>query len=479
VDGEPLPGAEVYLGTISKGIDGFKPDPRRTPRQITEADGKFSFPMPADGVAVVAVYHPDGFVQAEAQKLAKSPRLFIQPWARIEGVLLDGDKTLANQFIFVGAILHAGDPLGDCITHQTTTRTDKEGKFVLARVAPIGVHVYRQLRTPWYLQNKDDYLDLKPGEVAKVQLGGTGRHVIGRLLPPPIPVPGIKGQWVWRDDKAKIHASVSARYVDVKPFFFPANVDPAKLDAKAQRELQEAWRKTPQGLAFMKHQNADEYPIEPDGTFRFEDLTPGKYDFYAAVRHYDREHNFLEDVVTAHLTFEVPPMPPGQTRDPKPLNLGDIKVELTPRLIVGEPAPDFKAESLDGQPLTLASFKGKYLLLHLRQQWAREQSWESLQKAHAILSDQVQGAMLTIHLAGPIDIPKLQAQLEEKGVTWQQAVVSRSQDRRQHLDSAKVPLPYQQGLGVTLIGPDGKIVARNIRPEKAETDIAKTLLELR
>jgi RNA polymerase sigma factor (sigma-70 family) len=472
IDGEPLPGAEVYLATPSKGISGFKPDGKRNPPQITEKDGKFSFPMTKESPAFIAVYHPDGFAQVEANDVVRTPQVFIRPWARVEGVLLDGGTPLPGENLFLGAILNAGDPVGNCITYQTTFKTDREGKFTLEHVPPIGgMYISRQRSTPWMIQSKWDYLTPKPGETVKVQLGGRGRHVVGRLLPPPGPVPGIKGAWAWEDARAGIKSDIGARFMDVKGFSAP--FDPS---SEQWKDAERAWQKTDEGVAYLKYKYADEYPVQADGTFRFEDLRPGKYSLYAAVRQEDKGRRYLEDVATAQFEFEVPPLPAGKERVEESLDIGQIKTEIRPRMVVGEAAPDFKLESLDGQPISLATYKGKMLLIHFRRSWSKDDEWDGLKKAHEAFGKDPQFAMLTVHLEPRgRDKAALQAEAEKQGVRWTQAVVADKKNRGQGW--AAIDQAYQRGFGVTLIDGEGKVMAKNIRAETAESDVAKAMLE--
>jgi hypothetical protein len=71
-----------------------------------------------------------------------------------------------------------------------------------------------------------------------VQLGGVGRHALGRLLPPQGPVPGVKGPWKWRDDKTKVFTEVSIRYASAKRMTYPPGAE--KLSPQKRAELENA-----------------------------------------------------------------------------------------------------------------------------------------------------------------------------------------------------------------------------------------------
>src|SRR5262249_15835667 len=64
----------------------------------------------------------------------------------------------------------------------------------------------------------------------------------------------------------------------------------------------------------------------------------------------------------------VPEVPGGQSDEP--LDLGTIPLQPAKKrtnVKVGEAAPAFHIEALDGKPLSLADYRGKYVLLHF---WA-------------------------------------------------------------------------------------------------------------
>ena len=124
------------------------------------------------------------------------------------------------------------------------------------------------------LQNKWEYRLLEAGKTAKVQLGGVGRHVIGRLLPPPDPVPGIEGGWKWQDDKSRVASQVDIRYISARRPIYPAGAE--KLTLQQRTEIERAWKKTPEGIENQKYVYGEEYPVAPDGTFRLQDLRPGQ-----------------------------------------------------------------------------------------------------------------------------------------------------------------------------------------------------------
>jgi hypothetical protein len=94
-----------------------------------------------------------------------------------------------------------------------------------------------------------------------------------------------------------------------------------------------------------------------------------------------------------------------------------------------------------------------------------------LKKARDVFANDPQVAILSFHVSPPRDLKELKDKLAKIGVTWTQAV---SADPKTPLDMA-----YQRGFNVSVIGPDGKVVAKNLRPESLDAELAKVLLERR
>jgi RNA polymerase sigma factor (sigma-70 family) len=473
IDGEPLPGAEVFLCTPSRPLSAATPDRGRNPPVVTEGDGRFSFPPTNDALELIAVFHPDGYAQVDARELAKSPRIFIRPWARIEGVLLDGDKPLAGETVIVGALVTSDNPFGNCIVHQRILKTDKDGRFAVDRIAPIGVHLYRNSNHRPPLQSKWDYQLLEPGKTAKVQLGGIGRHALGRLLPPAGPVPGVKGPWIWQDDKTRVATEIRVRYASAKRMTYPPGAE--KLSPQERMELEKAWKKTPEGIESQKYLFGEEYAVAPDGTFRLEDLRPGKYTLEATITQDELGRNLWESIASGQIGFEVPAVPEGR-RIGEPVNIGDIKMRASARLVLGEPAPDFAARSLDGGPVTLADFKGKFLLVHFPPSRMQAQAWDPFLKAYQAFSGDPQFAMLTVHVQPGVDAAALKAEAERQGVKWPQALV---ESAIAPSGTPSINNAYRRGSGVCLIDPQGRVAGKLLPPKTLEAEVAKILLELR
>src|SRR5262249_60551358 len=65
------------------------------------------------------------------------------------------------------------------------SQTDRDGRSVFGRVAPGRLTVYRPVRQgEGQTLSNLTHIDVAPGQTVRLQLGGTGRPVVGRLALP-------------------------------------------------------------------------------------------------------------------------------------------------------------------------------------------------------------------------------------------------------------------------------------------------------
>ena len=136
----------------------------------------------------------------------------------------------------------------------------------------------------------------------------------------------------------------------------------------------------------------------------------------------------------------------------------------------GAPAPPIEATTLDGKPLTLADFKGKYVLLDFWATWCGPCLGEipQLQAVHEAFGKDDRFAILSLSVDEGIDEPK--AFQEARKLPWAQGFLG---------VGIHGPQPGRFGVkaipAFVLVGPDGKIVARGMRGEEIKKAVAKAL----
>ncbi|WP_165248722.1 M56 family metallopeptidase [Paludisphaera soli] len=257
-DGKPAAGAEVALGlpNVYVGLEGASfGRAYNTPIATTDAEGRFSFPKPEGDFLVVAAGEA-GFAEATPAQFAKSPTIRLAPWGRIEGRVMIGKKPGAGELVTYQPDLNQ-DALGRPqinVGYNPEVRADSEGRFVIDKVVPKPGRVGRVLITKLtkgmtsHMPVGMKAVDVKPGETARVDLGGDGRTVVGRVV---------------------------AREKPERPIDWGRN-QPARIMAEAGL----LGRLFGGGVDVWKSYGGN---FDADGRFRAEDVPPGRYKLIVSV----------------------------------------------------------------------------------------------------------------------------------------------------------------------------------------------------
>jgi thiol-disulfide isomerase/thioredoxin len=443
--GEPAAGAEVVLVIPSEPafINNGRPPTGRTHRVVkTGADGRYTFPPEEPPFTIVAL-HDRGFAQVSSSNLARAGELVLQPWGRIEGSLRVGNRPGDGLPVLIN-----GGPRGDT-EHalpwfEYATTADRSGNFVFDRVVPGSITVARkiELSDHSYSSANTTAITLKPDATARVTLGGTGRPVIGRVIVPE----GLRERVDW---------GYSFNHLTAKPSIWNRAMSQLGMPAKA-----------PGSDYAVK--------VELNGSFRVEDVIAGSYTLNIRLQEAPsnpREHGSFEPIGTARREVTVPEMSGGRSN--LPLDLGEISlVSVPPRKVVkiAELAPAFRVETLDGKPLDLGDFRGKYVLLDFWATWCGPCVAETpyLKETFDAFGHDERFAMIGLSLDKSKDAPK--SYVEKNGLQWTQGFLG---------DWAKTKIPEDYGVNgipsIWLIGPDGMIIAKDLRGKGIKKAVALIL----
>jgi RNA polymerase sigma factor (sigma-70 family) len=435
--------------------------------QTADATGHFTY----GGVRepfVVVVRHPSGFIQLTDEEFKKTNgQIWLQPWGRVEGRVLVGDKPQAGQKVslFRSGSADEWDVLQ--VQHAREAKTDAQGKFVFDNVAQGDSWIAWEPSTKRLRRIRHTLVEVTAGKSTVQDIGGKGRPVTGRAALVPSNAPDVTLSWDMNGRKA----NASAMYHRVEGTRMDGFVTPPgweRMSRFEQIKLQRAWERTPAAREHVRHQWAEDFDINPDGTFRIDDLEPGKYG--VQLRILRTENGFGEDLVDCETEFTVPDLPAGVTRIDQPLDLGTIPVKLIPRTTVGKPAPDFSAQTLDGKTIKLSDFKGKYVMLKWWWQWsemdveapAMKKSYEAMQKDPA-----KNWVLITIGFDQEVETTKKRvADHQIPGIHCR--VAGQDKFPREYMGSPST---------ICVIGPDGNVITRNLQVLQAETEVAKIMLE--
>jgi thiol-disulfide isomerase/thioredoxin len=138
-------------------------------------------------------------------------------------------------------------------------------------------------------------------------------------------------------------------------------------------------------------------------------------------------------------------------------DLGPIEVDLAVPVGVGDPAPELSLKTPAGRPVTLADFRGKYVLVDFSTRWcgARQGSEPFLAQAHK--EHGRGGRLLVLEANLDADPEAARHYLTGRRVPWMQSTAGDWADAMglSRFGAAGLPSAF-------LIGPDGKVLARDL-----------------
>ena len=496
-DGKPASNVIVYLNDMKNGVyvsennlsvrDNIY---RGTTSTRTDATGHFSFRPQIDAFSVIVI-EDAGYAEVRMEDLENHSEVHLQPYGRVEGKLMIGTRPGTDESVRLGLahVPYESQPRSfPALSLFLTTRTDNEGKFVFERVPPIAIEVYhepkvRDSRTGTVPQAQTTKFDLKPGDTKHLVLGGKGCPVVGRLV-----VNGYEGTIDYRADVHSLESilpqpaelpDMMAMSKEFSAKFRALENDDVKKAVQEEfmkqrdtaMEKQKAFFKTEAGRQYHFSKTRNALNFSKDGSFRIDDVPGGKYTLKIELREGsgDSPSRFSAPLI-ANLTkeIEVPDSRGGRTDEP--FDLGTLSVEAKAIMKKGKAAPDFEVKTIDDKPLRLADFKGKYLLLDFWAVWCGPCVAETphLKSAWETFKDDPRFAMIGLSLDPEAAAPRNYTKKNEIG--WTQGFLG---------EWSKSDVPDRFGVqgipAIFLIGPDGKIIAKDLRGDAIKAAIASAL----
>ncbi len=241
------------------------------------------------------------------------------------------------------------------------------------------------------------------------------------------------------------------------------------MTQRRQQEWLKQWHQTPEAEEYLKavwhnpNQRHYTFCIRDDGTFRIEDVIPGKYKFTVWLEERNN-HEGPGEFGGYSGTIEVPPT--DEAYSDEPLDLGDLVLRLSKPLHTGEMAPLFEARTLDGEAVRLADYRGRFVLLNI---WSPvfNPELDRLKELHAAYNPT--GQLQVIGLAGTDTLEEVKKYVEEHAIEWPEIYFGPDRDAElfRQLGGQKQ---------ILLIEPEGRIVATWLREEKL-TDTVREAIE--
>lgn len=288
----------------------------------TDGNGQFSLPNVETAVGLV-VANSEGYARVSLDAFKKNPHIDLQKWGRIEGVLHVGKNPGTNELVCLDRPSYRqGEMIYDATAFQA--RTDAQGRFIITFVPPGEsriAHMVAEGNGSW-THSMGTLIEVKPGEVKNVSVGGNGRTVLGHAK-----VLDATAEINWKHANAALHTPL--------PKSFPTN-----------STNWEAWGTTPEGISFAK--TSRNYPVRLDGEggFHIYDVPPGKYEltilFLAAESSPGEMPKFGGQI---HKEIVVPDF--KDKDDTSDVNLGTLEAKLEPTAILNDAPVKSRPAPLD------------------------------------------------------------------------------------------------------------------------------------
>jgi RNA polymerase sigma factor (sigma-70 family) len=513
-DGSPAPGVRVDAFGTGEGLDNGRGHAR------TAVDGSYEMAVPAGEGYAVSVQDDDWTAPSRLD-------VILQPGQPVDGVdftlirgtiirgkvtVGPGDRPAPNTYILLNETGGRGpDGIGrdgqknpTQIRRQFSAATDAEGRYSI-RVAPGSYTVSGPPRTGTEtVVVKDEAELVRDYRMPRPEKG----PISGRI------VEGLSSKGV-----AGAKVEIVAASFQGFPFVVTADAD-GRFRAERALDKLTICAKNPDGsLGAMVEVGAETeevvIPIVPTATASGllldeqgrpaanQLLTWGRRVLLGEDRHSPFMTCFGTKVVTdTSGKFTLPALVVGQEysisvqRDnafpaagvvrpetPAPIDLGTLRVgAYRPPLTAeemssfkggpgpGDPAPPIEGTTLDGKPLRLEDYRGKFVLLDFWATWCGPCIGEipQLQAVHDAFGKDGRFAILSLSVDEKIDEPR---QFQEKRkLPWSQGFIGEG------IHSA---IPGSFGVraipAFVLVGPEGKIVAKGMRGEDIKKEVARAI----
>ncbi|MFO1500254.1 MAG: M56 family metallopeptidase [Verrucomicrobiota bacterium] len=453
-DGQPAVGAQVGAGTgmgpaFLKGKGHLEPrQDGSSPIVLTDAEGRFELPVVWDIYSLVAA-HDRGFAQVRMDEPTQGVVLRLQPWSRIEGQLRSGSQTGAHQPLGIGSLI-AWDDNGE-VNYQEDATTDGDGRFRFEKVPPGEFTLHRLIKIN---ERSSGYSHLRsvvvqPGEAKQLTYGGDGVTVIGQMV-------------ATSDDYP---IDWTASHHSLRPKREATPLPPIKSLADYRR-----WAGSVEHRRSARDNQYYTAVFQTNGAFRIEDVPPGRHELQVLLQLVDTE-GIPQGSMIGALTREVVVPPSALSGPSHVLDLGTLAIHTKRNLKLNEPVPGWNAGGTDPTPLQLSNYRGQPLVLTL---WASynaglRQHFDALSRLRlAVGPDRLAVVCLNMDWNAN-DARSFLKTNQLEGISAAVEVPAQAQsDLRCDLGIDHLPATF-------LIGPDGKLLAKDLASESIQAAVEKVL----
>jgi thiol-disulfide isomerase/thioredoxin len=362
--------------------------------------------------------------------------LQLTPWSRIEGTYSPGGRPRAGTAISLTVPNISGDPTKrDRLSFELNTTTDVSGHFALDHVPSLPLRV--EALANFGPASFGDILT-PPGQSLHLDLGRNGSPVTGKIDLSQVVAANPPA------DGEKFDTSTSwirAFRIDPLPRM-PAGADPADWNSQMGAVLDGTATENSPIPAYF----AD---LQPDGSFSFVDLPPGKYELIAVI-HGERPANTCGwglVLARGHRPFTV-------AHDP--VELPTLSPDVIAHPSVGSIAPEITGKDATGKNFILSSLHGKYIVLDFWAGWCGP-CRASLPLLQAVYRKHESANVAFVGLNFDYTTTAAMSAIRSAATPWPNILLGPWDGNSPALQSYDVSiLP-----SLYLIGPDGRIAARD------------------
>ena len=321
-DGKPAVGAQIMVATPNEAIhiyNGHAQQFENQPAAQVDEQGEYQLPYQEAGDTIVVCRHETGYAQLDGTQLEDSPDIKLTPWCTVEGTVYAGDEPLANESIqlyFQQQYVRNAPQ----VYWNFSTKSDATGGFKFNRlIAKEGV-IARSIRFAdtgeggfmSAYSNSEQVMPI-PDQTVKVQIGGVGRAIKGKLR-----VPDDHEREVnWSMGSVQMYEQTPSRRGSAGESFFKA-LGRAITGATARPA-------TPPKPTFRRNYAS---VIDPEGGFAIADVVPGSYQMniqlYPPPTNGQRSWQPL-GMLQQQVTI---PETDGE-RNQEPFDLGELTLQMT------------------------------------------------------------------------------------------------------------------------------------------------------